>query len=57
MNITHYIRKSHPSEGGTFTLALTLNKYLLKNKHKSLIVSTHNNFLKNFNFDNCKNEN
>lgn len=48
MNITHYIRKSHPSEGGTFTLALTLNKYLLKNKHKSVIVSTHNNFLKNF---------
>jgi len=48
MNITHYIRKFHPSEGGTFTLASTLNKYLLKNKHKSLIVSTLNNFLKNF---------
>ena len=47
MNIIHYVRKLHPSEGGTFTLAATLNKYLLKNKHKSMVVSGHDILLKN----------
>lgn len=47
MNIIHYVRKLHPSEGGTFTLAITLTKYLLKNKHKSMVVSDHYIFLKN----------
>jgi glycosyltransferase involved in cell wall biosynthesis len=47
MNIIHYVRKLHPSEGGTFTLATTLNKYLLKNKHKSMVVSDHYILLKN----------
>ena len=47
MNIIHYVRKLHPSEGGTFTLATTLNKYLLKNKHKSMVVSGHDILIKN----------
>ena len=47
MNIIHYVRKLHPSEGGTFTLAITINKYLLRNKHKSMVVSDHYILLKN----------
>jgi glycosyltransferase involved in cell wall biosynthesis len=49
MKILHFVRRSHPREGGTYTLAKLLNKYLLKSGHQSKIASDPKIFIKEFN--------
>jgi len=48
MKILHVVRNIHPSEGGTYTLAKLLNKYLLKRGHESEIVANPKLFLQKF---------
>ncbi len=49
MKVLHVVRRNHPREGGTYTLANLLNKYLLKSGHQSQIASNPKILIKQFN--------